>query len=186
MNFLVRNNRVVLFRQASKDEKDRPFNARGEKSIMDTIKGSRYVKSKHIKNIISESAKISIRDFIDDITTRSNYKIELICEQIIEIYSNKVQSLGRDVNGIIALKDEIVGLAEEIKDAKKESIIDILQREVPSNKLQDFEEDFASVMFFKGIYDKTSTYFSNLVNKIYSELSHLLTRLDKRITVIQR
>ena len=62
----------------------------------------------------------------------------------------------------------------------------ILQRELPSEKLQDFEEDFASVMFFKGIYDKTSTYFSNLVNKIYSELSHLLTKLDKRITVIQR
>ena len=41
-------------------------------------------------------------------------------------------------------------------------------------------------MFFKGIYDKTSTYFSNLVNKIYSELSHLLTKLDKSITVIQR
>jgi hypothetical protein len=41
-------------------------------------------------------------------------------------------------------------------------------------------------MFFKGIYDKTSTYFSNLINKIYSELSHLLTKLDKRITVIQR
>ena len=41
-------------------------------------------------------------------------------------------------------------------------------------------------MFFKNIYDKTSTYFSNLINKIYSELSHLLTKLDKRITVIQR
>lgn len=62
----------------------------------------------------------------------------------------------------------------------------ILQRELPREKLQDFEEDFASVMFFKGIYDKTSTYFSNLINKIYSELSHLLTKLDKRITVIQR
>lgn len=41
-------------------------------------------------------------------------------------------------------------------------------------------------MFFKGIYDKTSTYFSNLINKIYSELSHLLTKLDKHITVIQK
>lgn len=61
-----------------------------------------------------------------------------------------------------------------------------MQRELPRDKLQDFEEDFASVMFFKGIYDKTSTYFSNLVNKIYSELSHLLTKLDKRITVIQK
>ena len=41
-------------------------------------------------------------------------------------------------------------------------------------------------MFFKGIYDKTSTYFSNLVNKIYSELSHLLTVLDQKITIIQK
>lgn len=41
-----------------------------------------------------------------------------------------------------------------------------------------------SVLFFKGIYDKTATYFSNLVNKIYSELSFLLTVLDKKITVL--
>jgi hypothetical protein len=46
--------------------------------------------------------------------------------------------------------------------------VDILQREVPKEKVHDFSEDFAAVMFFKGIYDKTSTYFSNLVNKIYS------------------
>lgn len=45
----------------------------------------------------------------------------------------------------------------------------ILQRELSSDdKVQDFSEDFQSVMFFKGIYDKTATYFSNLVNKIYS------------------
>jgi hypothetical protein len=73
-----------------------------------------------------------------------------------------------------------------MKKCKKEDVIKILQREMPNDKLQDFEEDFSSVMFFKGIYDKTSTYFSNLINKIYSELSHLLTQLDKRITVIQR
>lgn len=70
--------------------------------------------------------------------------------------------------------------------SKKESIVDILQRELDHSKIQDFEEDFASIMFFKGIYDKTGVYFSNLTNKIYAELSHLLTKLDKRITVIQR
>ena len=102
------------------------------------------------------------------------------------MYSQKVQALGRDVNGIISLKEEVIKLAEEMKLAAKETIMDILQRELPAEKLQDFEEDFASIMFFKGIYDKTSTYFSNLINKIYSELSHLLTKLDKRITVIQR
>jgi hypothetical protein len=94
--------------------------------------------------------------------------------------------LGRNVNEILLVKEEIIKLGEEIKSAKKEDVIKILQREMPADKLQDFEEDFSSVMFFKGIYDKTSTYFSNLVNKIYSELSHLLTKLDKRITSIQR
>ncbi len=94
--------------------------------------------------------------------------------------------MGRNVNEILLVKEEIIKLGEEIKSAKKEDVIKILQREMPADKLQDFEEDFSSVMFFKGIYDKTSTYFSNLVNKIYSELSHLLTKLDKRITSIQR
>jgi hypothetical protein len=102
------------------------------------------------------------------------------------MYTVRAHNLGKDINGIISLKEEIVKLAEEMKSSKKEEIINILQRELPKEKIQDFEEDFASIMFFKGIYDKTSTYFSNLINKIYSELSHLLTKLDKRITVIQR
>ena len=41
-------------------------------------------------------------------------------------------------------------------------------------------------MFFKGIYDKTATYFSNLVNKIYTELSHLLVKMDNRILKVQK
>lgn len=41
-------------------------------------------------------------------------------------------------------------------------------------------------MFFKNIYDKTATYFSNLVNKIYSELSHLLVKMDNRIMKVQK
>lgn len=62
----------------------------------------------------------------------------------------------------------MINLAEEIKAAKKEEIVNILQREVSKDHLQDFSEDFAAVLFFKGIYDKTSVYFSNLINKIYS------------------
>ena len=187
MEFMVSRNRILLFKQAAKENRDRTFVAEGsENRIMECIRNSQYVKSRHIQNILSESAKLAIRDFIDEITTRSNYKIELICAQIVDMYSQKVQSLGRDVNAIIGLKEEVIRLAEEVKSSQKEIIIDILQRELPRDKLQDFEEDFASIMFFKGIYDKTNIYFSNLVNKIYSELSHLLTKLDKRITVIQK
>jgi vacuolar-type H+-ATPase subunit F/Vma7 len=165
----MRQNRILLFKQAAKENRDKTFIAEGsEHRILDCIKRCSYVKSRHIQNILSESAKLAIRDFIDEITTRSNYKIELICAQIVEMYSQKVQALGRDVTAIIALKEGVIRLAEEIKAAQKESIIDILQREISKDKMQDFEEDFAAVMFFKGIYDKTSTYFSNLVNKIYS------------------
>ena len=52
--------------------------------------------------------------------------------------------------------------------------------------MQDFTEDFEAVMFFKAVYDKTATYFSNLVNKIYSELSHLLVKMDNRILKVQK
>ena len=66
------------------------------------------------------------------------------------------------------MKDEVIGLAEEIKAAKTDKIVEILQREVSKDQTQDFTDDFAAVMFFKGIYDKTATYFSNLINKIYT------------------
>lgn len=98
----------------------------------------------------------------------------------------RVSRVGRDIRGLIDIKEEVINLAEEIKGAQKEKIVDILQRELPDNKVQDFSEDFEAVMFFKGIYDKTATYFSNLVNKIYSELSHLLVKMDTRIMKVQK
>lgn len=186
INYLMYNKRIMLFKQAARGNSDKFEATESELSLLKSIRELKFVKSKHINNILSESAKLAIRDFIDEITQRSNTKIELICAEIIEIYTVKVQKLGKDINGIINLKDEIIRLAEEIKSCRKEDIINILQRELPKDKIQDFEEDFASIMFFKNIYDKTSTYFSNLTNKIYSELTHLLTKLDKRITVIQR
>lgn len=41
-------------------------------------------------------------------------------------------------------------------------------------------------MFFKSIYDKTETYFSNLVNKTYAELSQILNKLDNKIVRLQK
>lgn len=69
------------------------------------------MKSKHINNILSESAKLAIRDFIDEITNRSNGKIEKICDRIVVIYSQKVRILGKNLNEIMNLKDEIINLA---------------------------------------------------------------------------
>jgi hypothetical protein len=181
------NNRIVLFKQPRKEDKNKKFvPSDSELSIMRTIKTSSYVKSKHILNILSESAKLAIRDFIDEITNKSNIKIEAICAEIVSSYSMRVSKMGKDIRGLIDIKEEVINLAEEIKGAQKEEIVKILQREMPEGKVQDFTEDFDAVMFFKNIYDKTATYFSNLVNKIYSELSHLLVKMDNRIMKVQK
>lgn len=42
---------------------------------MPSIKSSDYVKSRHISNIVSESAKIAIRDYIDNLTLKTNEKV---------------------------------------------------------------------------------------------------------------
>ena len=95
---------------------------------MKTIKGSSFVKSKHILNILSESAKLAIRDFIDEITARSNIKIEAICSEIVANYSLKISKVGKDLRGLIDLKEEVINLVEEIKSSPKETIVEILQR----------------------------------------------------------
>ena len=128
LDFLMYKKRIRLFKQAGKTSSASFQAGQDENGIIDTIKGMSYVKSRHIENILSESAKLAIRDFIDEITQRSNNKIEIICAEIIDLYSVKVQNLGRDINGIIKLKEKITKLAEEVMASKKENIVDILQR----------------------------------------------------------
>lgn len=66
LKYLMDNSRIVLFKQPKKEDKNKKFiPGENEMSIMRTIKNSSYVKSKHILNILSESAKLAIRDFID-------------------------------------------------------------------------------------------------------------------------
>lgn len=76
LKFLINNNRIMLFKQPKKEDKNKNFVPTDtENSILRTIKYSSFVRSKHILNILSESAKLAIRDFIDQITEESNSKI---------------------------------------------------------------------------------------------------------------
>ena len=76
LQHLMDHQRIVIFKQPSKENKNQIFiPCDSDKNIMRTVKGSSYVKSKHILNILSESAKLAIRDFIDEITAKSNIKI---------------------------------------------------------------------------------------------------------------
>jgi len=65
MDFLMFKKRVMLFRQAGKDNSNRFEAGEYERSLLKVIKDMQFVKSKHIQNILSESAKLAIRDFID-------------------------------------------------------------------------------------------------------------------------
>ena len=76
LRYLMRERRILLFKQPRKEDKNKPFVPTDcEANIMRSIKQSSYVKSKHILNILSESAKLAIRDFIDEITNKSNLNI---------------------------------------------------------------------------------------------------------------
>ena len=139
LQHLMAQNRILLFRQPRKEDKNQVFMAgEGERNILPTIKQSSFVKSRHILNILSESAKLAIRDFIDEITNQSNTKIEAICTEIVNVYTGRVREMGRDVRGLIGIKEEVIGLAEEVKSAEKVDIVKILQREVRSDRVQDF------------------------------------------------
>ena len=66
LNYLVDNNRIKIFKSPLKKDRNQTFvPTRHESCIMPSIRSSDFVKSKHILNIVSESAKIAIRDYID-------------------------------------------------------------------------------------------------------------------------
>jgi hypothetical protein len=78
---------------------------------MPSIKNSDFVKSRHILNIVSESAKIAIRDYIDNLTIKTNDKVEKIaasfCKNLttIDEYLQNLTTLYVAASGLITLKD---------------------------------------------------------------------------------
>lgn len=56
---------------------------------MNLIRDTHFVKSKKIKNIISESAKLSIRELVDHLADQGEPKIQKLCLQIIKNFSYK-------------------------------------------------------------------------------------------------
>lgn len=71
---------------------------------MPSIRRSDYVKSRHILNIVSESAKIAIRDYIDDLTLKSNVKIEKLCIQVSDKVIQAINKAGKHINNLLELK----------------------------------------------------------------------------------
>ena len=187
LNYLVGNNRIKLFKNCLKKDKDKPFEpTEFEKDILPSIKKSDFVKSRHILNIVSESAKIAIRDYIDNLTMRTNDKVELIACDITQKVLRKFTEAGKQITALLEIKQEVMNLAEDVRSQNGQNILTIIKAELPECDLKDFEEDFQSIMFFKGIYDKTETYFSNLINKTYAELTQVLNKMDAKIVRLQK
>lgn len=95
---------------------------------MPSIRRSDYVKSKHILNIVSESAKIAIRDYIDDVTLKSNVKIEKLCIQMSDKVIQSINKIGKNINNLLELKESVMKLAEEIKNEHGHNILNILKK----------------------------------------------------------
>ena len=70
----MKNHKVCLFKQAQKEQAGTVLDVK-EENLLKLIKDTHYVKSKKIKNIISESAKLSIRDFVDRLSLDAEEKI---------------------------------------------------------------------------------------------------------------
>jgi hypothetical protein len=66
VEYLIKNDKVFLFRSAEKNEKDKKFSLIDNK-LMSMIKEIKTIKTRHIQNILSESAKLAIRNYIDQI-----------------------------------------------------------------------------------------------------------------------
>ena len=113
-------------------------------------------------------------------------KIEKVSMQISEKVIQAINKAGKQIHVLLELKEDVMRLAEEIKNQQGHHILGTLKKEIPDYDMKDFEDDFESIMFFKGIYDKTETYFSNLINKTYSELSIVLNKLDTKIIRLQK
>lgn len=52
--------------------------------MLNLIRDTHFVKSKKIKNIISESAKLNIRDFIDRVSQDAGEKIDKFSQDIVK------------------------------------------------------------------------------------------------------
>lgn len=171
----------------TKQDKDKPFvPTKYQEDILPSIKKSDFVKSRHILNIVSESAKIAIRDYIDNMTMKIDDKVEKVSAEISHKVVQKFTEAGKKIPVLLEIKQQVMDLAEDVKSQNGENILSIIKKELPNCDLKDFEEDFQSIMFFKGIYDKTDTYFSNLINKTYSELTLVLNKMDSKILKLQR
>lgn len=79
---------------------------------MPSIKTSDFVKSKHILNIVSQSAKIAIRDYIDNLTIRTNTKVEKIAADITQKVLQKFTDAGKQITVLLQIKQDVMDLAE--------------------------------------------------------------------------
>jgi hypothetical protein len=117
---------------------------------------------------------------------RTNDKVELIACDITQKVLHKFTEAGKQITALLEIKQEVMNLAEDVRSQNGQNILTIIKAELPEFDLKDFEEDFQSIMFFKGIYDKTETYFSNLINKTYAELTQVLNKMDAKIVRLQK
>lgn len=94
---------------------------------MPSIKRSDFVKSRHILNIVSESAKIAIRDYIDNLTLKTNDKVQKIAADITQKVIKKFTDAGKSIPVLLQIKQDVMSLAEDIRSQQGQNILLIIK-----------------------------------------------------------
>lgn len=123
IEFLVEQNRVCLFKQAEKENAGKPLQYQQE-NLMKLVKDANYVKSKKIKNIISESAKLAIRELIDKLSEEADSKMVRLSETLVkEITLTQKKTFGGSLEDALEVKKKLLSLIEHIEKSKNEEIV---------------------------------------------------------------
>lgn len=65
IEFLIDNKRICILKQAEEKNVGKTYESKEGEKVMEQLKSAEFVKGRHVKNIISEATKLSIRNYID-------------------------------------------------------------------------------------------------------------------------
>jgi hypothetical protein len=82
LEYLINNKRVCFFKQAKKEDEGKMLKVK-EENLLKLIKDTNYIRNKKINHIISEGAKLSIREFVDYLSNEAEPKVQKLCSLLV-------------------------------------------------------------------------------------------------------
>lgn len=91
IEYLVNNDRICIFKQADEKNAGKQLDEKENGNLLAHLKQASFIKSRKIKNIISESTKLSIRNYLDELIADGDDKFNVLLKNIKEESINSVK-----------------------------------------------------------------------------------------------